>query len=62
MIAVGREDVFTPVADAEFLWERIPGARLAVIEGAGHLPNLERPAAFNRALDGLLAAVADARI
>jgi pimeloyl-ACP methyl ester carboxylesterase len=58
LVVVGRDDVFTPVADAEFLHERIPGARLAVIEGAGHLPNLERPAAFNDALAGLLATVA----
>ncbi|MFC4031495.1 alpha/beta fold hydrolase [Streptomyces polygonati] len=60
LVVVGRDDVFTPVADAEFLRERIPGARLAVVEGAGHLPNLERPAAFNAALTGLLAAVAAA--
>lgn len=57
LVVVGRDDVFTPVADAEFLQRHIPGAQLAVIEGAGHLPNLERPAAFNQALAGLLAAV-----
>lgn len=57
LVVVGRDDTFTPVADARFLYERIPGARLAVIEGAGHLPNLERPADFNRALAGLLAEV-----
>ncbi|WP_329129390.1 alpha/beta hydrolase [Streptomyces sp. NBC_01476] len=62
LVVVGREDVFTPVADAEFLRDRIPGARLAVIEEAGHLPNLERPAAFNRELTALLAAVTAARI
>jgi pimeloyl-ACP methyl ester carboxylesterase len=57
LVVVGREDVFTPVADAEFLCARILGARLAVIDGAGHLPNLERPEAFNAALAGLLSAV-----
>jgi pimeloyl-ACP methyl ester carboxylesterase len=57
LVVVGRDDVFTPVVDAEFLHRRIPGARLAVIDGAGHLPNLERPAAFNDALSGLLADV-----
>ncbi|MEU6854773.1 alpha/beta fold hydrolase [Actinacidiphila alni] len=57
LVVVGRDDGFTPVSDAEYLHARIPGARLEVIEGAAHLPNLERPAAFNRALDGLLAAV-----
>jgi pimeloyl-ACP methyl ester carboxylesterase len=29
---------------------RIPGARLALIEGAGHLSNLEQPARFNAAV------------
>jgi pimeloyl-ACP methyl ester carboxylesterase len=37
-------DVSAPMAEA------IPGARLAVIEGAGHLSNLEAPAEFNRLL------------
>lgn len=57
LVVVGRDDVFTPVSDAAYLHERIPGARLTVIEGAAHMPNLERPAAFNQALAGLLAAV-----
>jgi pimeloyl-ACP methyl ester carboxylesterase len=62
LVVVGREDVFTPVADARFLHARIPGARLAVVDGAGHLPNLERPEAFNAAVAELLAAVgADGR-
>lgn len=60
LVAVGREDVFTPVSDAEFMHERLPDSRLAVIEGAGHMPNLERPDAFNRELAALLAEV-DAR-
>jgi pimeloyl-ACP methyl ester carboxylesterase len=33
---------------------RIRGARLAVIDGAGHLSNLEQPARFNAALRGFL--------
>lgn len=37
-------DASTPMA------EQIPGARLEVIEGAGHLSNLERPEEFNRLL------------
>ncbi|MFG1810761.1 alpha/beta fold hydrolase [Streptomyces sp. NPDC049040] len=61
LVVVGRDDAFTPVADAEFLHDRIPGARLAVIEGAGHLPNLERPDAFNDALAGLLTTVREGR-
>jgi pimeloyl-ACP methyl ester carboxylesterase len=50
LVVVGREDDFTPVADAELLADRIPAATLVVIDGAAHLPNLERPDAFNAAL------------
>lgn len=58
LVVVGSDDSFTPVGEARLLHERIPGATLAVIQGAGHMPNLERPAEFNGALRGLLEAVA----
>jgi pimeloyl-ACP methyl ester carboxylesterase len=51
LIVVGRDDAFTPIGDAELMHERIPGATLAVVEGAGHMPNLECPSAFNAALE-----------
>ncbi len=54
LVVVGSEDDFTPVADAEFMSARVPGAVLAVIDGAGHLPNLERPEEFNAVLDEFL--------
>ncbi|MEV7971215.1 alpha/beta fold hydrolase [Sphaerisporangium sp. NPDC088356] len=57
LVVAGRDDEFTPVADAEFMRRRIPGATLAVVDGAAHMPNLERPAEFDSALRGLLAAV-----
>ncbi|SDO25224.1 alpha/beta fold hydrolase [Actinacidiphila guanduensis] len=57
LVVVGSEDVFAPVAEAELLHRGIPSARLAVVEGAGHLPNLERPEAFNQAVAALLAEV-----
>ncbi|SEG90063.1 Pimeloyl-ACP methyl ester carboxylesterase [Actinacidiphila yanglinensis] len=60
LVVVGRDDVFTPVADARFLHERVAGSRLVIVEGAGHMPNLERPDAFNAALADLLAAVPEA--
>ena len=48
LIIVGSEDEFTPIADAEFIRERVTGSELAVIEGAGHMPNLERTEEFNQ--------------
>ncbi|WP_158892969.1 alpha/beta fold hydrolase [Amycolatopsis anabasis] len=57
LVVVGRDDELTPVGDARLLHERIPGAKLAVVEGAAHLPNLERRAAFNRVLAGFLEGV-----
>ena len=47
---VGQEDALTPPAVVKALAERIPGARCVEIPGAGHLPNLETPEAFNEAL------------
>jgi 3-oxoadipate enol-lactonase len=47
LIIVGEEDVITPVKDARRIQEGIAGSRLEVLKGAGHLSNVERPAAFN---------------
>ncbi|MFF4366881.1 alpha/beta fold hydrolase [Streptomyces sp. NPDC001594] len=50
LVLVGADDVYTPVAEAEALCALVPHARLEVVERAGHLPGVERPEAFNRAL------------
>jgi 3-oxoadipate enol-lactonase len=50
LIIVGGEDTVTPPADAEAMHAKIEGSRLVVVEGAGHLSNVERPEQFNRAL------------
>lgn len=50
LILVGAEDKLTGPAEAEAMRDGIPGSRLRVIESAGHLPNLERPEEFNKAL------------
>ncbi|MGB3439705.1 MAG: alpha/beta hydrolase [Actinophytocola sp.] len=57
LVVVGSDDEFTPVTDAEYLHDRIPGSALVVVDGAAHLPNLERPAEFGAALETLLARV-----
>jgi pimeloyl-ACP methyl ester carboxylesterase len=54
LVVVGREDVYTPLVLAEQIYEQIPGAKLTVIENAGHMPNLEQPSAFNEALGSWL--------
>jgi pimeloyl-ACP methyl ester carboxylesterase len=43
LVAVGAEDALTPPTMAEEIGGLIPGARLALIPGCGHLPPLERP-------------------
>ena len=46
----GDADRLTPVKYARFLVESIPGARLAIIAGAGHMVMLERPAEVEKAI------------
>ncbi len=55
LVVVGADDVITPPAKARAMAELVPGAELVEIPGAGHLANLEQPAAFNAALDRFLA-------
>jgi pimeloyl-ACP methyl ester carboxylesterase len=56
LIIVGDQD--QPfVAPSEYMAKKIPGARLAVIAGAGHSSNLDQPEAFNRVLREFLAAL-----
>lgn len=57
LVLCGTEDRITPPALSEELARLIPGARLELIEAAGHLANAEQPAAFNAAIDRFLAEV-----
>ena len=50
LVVTSDEDRLYPAALAEGMARRIPGARLAVVRGAGHLSNLEQPQAFNAAV------------
>jgi pimeloyl-ACP methyl ester carboxylesterase len=51
----GANDPLFPVVHAARAHSLIPGSRLAVMEGAGHTPQAERPEEFNRVLDSFLA-------
>lgn len=54
LVMVGDEDA-PPIFDAvELLMEKVPHARKVVIHDAAHLPNLEHPEEFNRAVLGFL--------
>jgi len=55
LIIGGDEDVPTPPKEARAMHERIPGSHLEIVPHAGHLTNLERPAAFNHLLTEFLA-------
>ena len=50
LVVAGDEDAMIPLDVARGMARALPDGRLAVIEGAGHLPPLERPDAFNQAL------------
>jgi pimeloyl-ACP methyl ester carboxylesterase len=45
------------IAPCEYMAKKIPGARLEIVRGAGHVSNVDQPEAFNRVvldfLDGL---------
>ncbi len=50
LVVVGDEDGLTPRAFSEDIQRGIPGAELVVVPQAGHMSNMEQPAAFNLAL------------
>jgi pimeloyl-ACP methyl ester carboxylesterase len=51
----GDEDKRSPVSCGEDMRKRIPGSRLLVVPGAGHVSNFEQPEAFNAAIREFLA-------
>jgi 3-oxoadipate enol-lactonase len=55
LILVGREDALTPPSASQAMKDKIPGAEMRVIPGAGHLSNLENPGQFTNHLAGFLA-------
>lgn len=61
LIVIGDEDRFTAREDAKRLHAFLADSELVVMKGVGHLPNLERPDAFNRAAARLLQRVAGER-
>jgi non-heme chloroperoxidase len=58
VVVVGTRDVVTPPRRARGVAARIPGARLEVLAGCGHLIMLERPDALDRILERFSAELA----
>ena len=56
LVVTSDEDKVYPPEVARGMAKRIPGARLAVISGAGHLSNLEQPGQFNQVVLRFLSA------
>jgi len=53
LIVAGRHDVATPLAAAEYIRARIPGAALTLLD-AGHISNVEQAADFTAEVMGFL--------
>jgi 3-oxoadipate enol-lactonase len=58
LVIVGDQDHITPPMLSRDLVSRIAGSSLVEIAGAGHLANIEQPAAFNAAVDQFFAGIA----
>jgi pimeloyl-[acyl-carrier protein] methyl ester esterase len=54
LIVQGTEDRIVAAAQAKFLQENLPGSRLHLLPGAGHLPFWTAAAAFNGMLEEIL--------
>jgi 3-oxoadipate enol-lactonase len=54
LLLSGAKDNNAPAPMMAKMASYIPGARYVELDGVGHLANMERPAAFNAALDDFL--------
>ena len=54
LVLTGADDRIVPTADTVRLAGVLPGAKLVIITGAGHVPHEEQPAAFMQAVEAFL--------
>jgi pimeloyl-ACP methyl ester carboxylesterase len=54
LVIVGDSDAITPPDVAKSMAEKVPGAQLVTIRGAGHMSPMERPEQVNRAMKAFL--------
>lgn len=62
LVMVGSLDGTYELAAAERLAEGIAGAKKVILHGTAHVPNMEKPEEFNRALDEFLKVAVDAAL
>lgn len=55
LVVVGAHDTPYMLAAADYMMEKIPSARKLTIQDAAHLPNMDQPEEFRRAVGGFLA-------
>lgn len=54
LVIVGDHDVERLIHHSDFIARKIPGAQKVVMRGVAHYPNMEKPAEFNRIVQGFL--------
>ncbi len=54
LIIVGRDDILTPLPDAEKLHSSLKNSLLQIISASGHMSNMENPGEFNSSLENFL--------
>ncbi|MCS7172427.1 MAG: alpha/beta fold hydrolase [Armatimonadetes bacterium] len=57
LILWGRQDELIPASSAQMFLDRIPHAQLVTLDACGHVPQVEQPEAFARAITEFLDAV-----
>jgi pimeloyl-ACP methyl ester carboxylesterase len=58
LIISGTADVLIPSSESRFMHDRIRGSDFVDIPDAGHLSNMDKPDAFNRALEQFMEEIA----
>jgi pimeloyl-ACP methyl ester carboxylesterase len=57
LVICGDQDVLTPIKYSRFLADKIAGARLEIVKGAGHMVMQERPEEFNKKIEAFFCSV-----
>jgi pimeloyl-ACP methyl ester carboxylesterase len=55
LIIRGKEDSIVPLSNAERFHATIAGSQIVIIDESGHLPQIEKPSEFNKAVLDFLA-------